>query len=254
MKPQILVTNDDGIHGSGMRFLAEALSGVGRVIVVAPDRERSAVSRAMTLHSPLRITQLQKDVHILDGTPTDCVLVGAHYIFARPPHLVVSGINRGWNLGEDAAYSGTVSAAVQGTLLKIPSFAISTTDFSEDAYRRAARFARQLAAEILSGKRPLKETTLSVNFPLGEPKGVMTTRLGVRRYLTEILERTDPRGRKYYWIGDGRPADRVERGTDVWAVKNGYVSVTPLMLDWTDHAYLKSMKPFRLDAGDRRRA
>ncbi len=247
MKPQILITNDDGIHSDGMRFLAEALAQIGTVTIVAPDRERSAISRALSLYHPLRITQLEKGVHVLDGTPTDCVLVGAHFILTRPPDLVVSGINRGWNLGEDTAYSGTVSAAIQGTLLKIPAMAISSIDYSEESFRRAARFAKKIGAEILSGKRLLKETTLSVNFPVGEPKGVRITRLGVRRYLTEILEKTDPRGRKYYWIGDGRPADRAERGTDVWAVKHGYVSVTPLKLDWTDFDFLARMKPIEWD-------
>lgn len=245
--PRILVTNDDGIHSDGIKFLAEAFSDLGQVVVVAPDRERSAISRALTLHLPLRITTLGKDVHVLDGTPTDCVLVGAQFIMKRPPSLVVSGINRGWNLGEDNAYSGTVSAAIQGTLLNIPSFALSTIDMSEEAFRRAARLARKLAAELLAGKRQLKETTFSINFPLGEPRGVVATRLGVRRYQPEILEKIDPRGRKYYWIGDGKPADRPERGTDVWAVKNGYVSVTPLMLDWTDKTFLRRMKPITLD-------
>lgn len=245
--PRILVTNDDGIHSVGIRILAEALGGLGQIVIVAPDRERSAISRALTLHLPLRITEIDKNIHILDGTPTDCVLVGAQFILKRRPDLVVAGINRGWNLGEDNAYSGTVSAAIQGTLLNIPSLALSTIDLSEDAYRRAGRLARKLAEEILAGKRRLGETTLSVNFPLGEPKGVKMTRLGVRRYQPEILEKIDPRGRKYYWIGDGKPADRPERGTDVWAVKNGYVSITPLMLDWTDYASLKSIKQITLD-------
>lgn len=247
MRPRILVTNDDGIHSDGITLLAEALRELGHVVIVAPDRERSAVSRALTLHLPLRITELEKDVHILDGTPTDCVLVGARFIMKRRPDLVVSGINKGWNLGEDNAYSGTVSAAIQGTLLNIPSFALSSIDTREDALRRAARLARKIASEMLASRHAVRETTLSINFPLGEPKGVRYTRLGVRRYQAEILEKVDPRGRKYYWIGDGKPADRPERGTDVWAVKSGYVSVTPLMLDWTDRAYLKLRNKVRID-------
>ncbi|MEW6363413.1 MAG: 5'/3'-nucleotidase SurE [Acidobacteriota bacterium] len=245
--PRILITNDDGIQSEGMRYLSEALSEVGQVVVVAPDRERSAISRAITLHHPLRISTLDKDVHILDGTPTDCVFVGAGFIMKKRPDLVVAGINKGWNLGEDNAYSGTVSAAIQGTLLEVPSFAVSTIDFSEDSFRRAARFARKIAIEILHDRIRLHETTLSINFPLGEPKGVRWTRMGVRRYQPEVLEKADPRGRKYYWIGDGHPSDRSERGTDVWAVKHGYVSVTPLRLDWTDHDLLKKARVLELD-------
>jgi 5'-nucleotidase len=243
--PLILVSNDDGIHSEGLIALAEALRGLGEVVVVAPDREQSAVSHSLTLHRPLRVHPAGPGRHAVDGTPTDCVNLAVNGILPRRPALVVSGINKGANLGDDVTYSGTVSAAMEGTLLGIPSVAVSLLGRNEFDFTAAAAFAARLAAWVLRSRLPA-DTLLNVNVPaLGDgvvPRGFALTRMGRRRYGDAIVEKVDPRGRKYYWIG-GEELDFVdEEGTDFHAVKSGLISVTPIHLDLTNYRSFDALR------------
>jgi len=236
--PLILVCNDDGIHSEGLAALAEAARPLGEVIVVAPDREQSAVSHALTLHRPLRVNEAGAGRFAVDGTPTDCVNLAINGILPRRPTLVLAGINKGANLGDDVTYSGTVSAAMEGTLLGVSSVALSLIGRATFQFDGAARFAGRLGAWVLQHGLP-KDTLLNVNVPPAEngqaPRGMALTRMGRRRYGDAIVEKVDPRGRKYYWIG-GEELDFVEEeGTDFHAVRNGLVSVTPIHLDLTNY-------------------
>ncbi len=242
-KIRILVTNDDGVHSKGLHALAASLRGVGEVTVVAPDRERNAAGHALTLHKPLRADLLEEGVFAINGTPTDCVNLGIRLMKSRP-HLVVSGINKGENLGEDVTYSGTVSAAMEGTLLGIPSFAISLAGEGDYLFEAAAQFSYRLSLVILKEGLP-KGTLLNVNVPnLPEKKikGVKLTRLGTRVYKDIIVEKTDPRGKKYYWIAGKRIVFQGTRDGDFQALRAKKISVTPLELDLTDHRSLKKLK------------
>ncbi|HYX19788.1 MAG TPA: 5'/3'-nucleotidase SurE [Thermoanaerobaculia bacterium] len=237
-RPRILVTNDDGVFTEGIERLAAALSGVGDVFTVAPDQERSAAGHSLTLHHPLRAKMVGPQRWSVDGTPTDCVNWGVlHLLKDEHPRLLVSGINLGLNLGDDVTYSGTVSAAFEGTLIGIPSVAISQeieTGFTFDA---AAAFAIRLGRHLLETPLP-PGTLVNVNVPAGAPKGVRVARLGRRRYGEDVIEKRDPRGRPYYWIGATPPKGDIEQGTDLSAVAEKYISMTPLHLDLTDYGSL----------------
>ena len=243
--PLILVSNDDGVHSAGIATLAEALRDLGQVVVVAPDRERSAVSHSLTLHRPLRVEEIGPGRYAVDGTPTDCVNLGVNGILPRRPALVVSGINKGANLGDDVTYSGTVSAAMEGTLLGLPAFAISLLGRGDFHFDAAARFARRLAAWVLERGLP-PDTLLNVNVPApldGEPiRGFALTRMGRRRYGDAIIEKVDPRGKKYYWIGGDELAFEEAEGTDFHAVSHGLISVTPIHLDLTNYKSFDALR------------
>ncbi|MFC1735742.1 5'/3'-nucleotidase SurE [Candidatus Hydrogenedentota bacterium] len=247
-KPLILVTNDDGINAVGLDALREALSDLGDVYVVAPDREASAAGHSITLHNLLRINEISDKVVSIEGTPTDCVLIATLKVLPRKPDLIVSGINRGGNMGDDVTYSGTVSAALEGTLLDIPSFAISLVTVDRWDFTTSGEFAARLAGEIF--ERGLPPTTLlNVNVPdvpREEIAGVRITRQGRRLYQDEIVEKIDPRGRPYYWIGAGEPHWRIEPGTDYYAVSNKYISVTPLHIDMTNHEQIPEIRDWNL--------
>lgn len=235
---KILVTNDDGIHAPGIQRLAVALAAVGEVAVVAPDRERSASSHALTLHHPLRAEMLEPGRYAVDGTPTDCVNLGIHSLIGFHPDLVVSGINRGANIGDDITYSGTVAAALEATLMGIPAFAISLASMEYTAdYDGAARFAATLALQIHRNGLP-RDTYLNVNVPAGAAEllqpPVITTQ-GKRRYDGTIVDSVDPRGRSYYWIGTADLDFHDIDGSDYAALKRGHISITPLHLDMTNH-------------------
>lgn len=241
-RARILVTNDDGVFSEGIERLAAALSPVGEVFTVAPDQERSAAGHSLTLNIPLRAKLIGPSRWSVDGTPTDCVNWGVlHLMKDRRPHLIFSGINLGLNLGDDVTYSGTVSAAFEGTLIGVPSVAISQeieTGFTFDA---AARFAQRLARRLL--EQPLPPGTLvNVNVPAGEPLGVRVVRLGKRRYGEAVIEKADPRGRPYYWIGSTIPTGDVEEGTDIAAVAGKFISLSPLHLDLTDYRSIELLK------------
>jgi len=236
----ILVSNDDGIHAPGLVGLAEALEAVGTVYVVAPDRERSTVGHALTLHRPLRVDQIAARRYRINGTPSDCVNLGILGILPSRPSLVVAGVNNGGNLGDDVTYSGTVSAAMEGTLLGIPSVAISLVSDDGAGLQAAVRFGAALASLMLSKGIP-KDTLLNVNVPT-EPTGVKVTKLGRRTYSEKVVEETDPRGKRYYWIGAGPPQWGLLEGTDMGAVHDGFVAMTPLHLDLTHHRALAQMQ------------
>jgi 5'-nucleotidase len=247
--PLILVSNDDGIHSEGIRALATALADLGEIVVVAPDRERSAVSHSLTLHRPLRVEPLGPARYAVDGTPTDCVNLAVNGILGRRPALVVSGINQGANLGDDVTYSGTVSAAMEGTLLGIPSIAISLIGRGDFRFDTAAAFARRLTGWVLERGLPA-DTLLNVNVPApadGRPvRGFALTRMGRRRYGDAIVEKVDPRGKKYYWIGGEELQFEDAEGTDFHAVSQGLVSVTPIHLDLTNYKSFDALRALKL--------
>ncbi len=244
--PLILVCNDDGIQSDGLVALADALRGLGDVTVVAPDREQSAVSHSLTLHRPLRVKQVRPACYAVDGTPTDCVNLAVNGILRdHRPALLVSGINLGANLGDDVTYSGTVSAAMEGTLLGVPSVAISLLGRGDFRFEAAADFAARLASRVLERGLPA-DTLLNVNVPAGTdgaaPRGMAFTRMGRRRYGDAIVEKVDPRGRKYYWIGGEELSFVEEEGTDFHAVSQGLVSVTPIHLDLTNYKSFEALR------------
>jgi 5'-nucleotidase len=241
--PRILVTNDDGIYSEGLRKLADACRSLGEVVIVAPDREQSAASHALTLNRPLRLLQIEEREWIVDGTPSDCVNLAILKLFkGQLPDLIVSGINFGPNLGDDVTYSGTISAAFEGALLNIPSIAFSALIGEHFSFDRCAAFAGELTRVALETHRDPR-VILNVNFPVLGFQGVRITHLGRRVYAEGVIERLDPRGRKYYWIGGEPPVWDRDEGTDFDAVSKGYVSITPLHLDLTHHESIPRLKP-----------
>jgi 5'-nucleotidase len=247
--PRILVTNDDGIYSEGLRKLAAACRAHGDVIIVAPDREQSAASHALTLNRPLRLLQIEEDEWIVDGTPSDCVNLAILKLMKEArPDLIVSGINFGPNLGDDVTYSGTISAAFEGALLNIPSIAFSALVGEHFSFDRCAELAGELTRIALTEHKDPR-VILNVNFPLGDFQGVKITALGRRVYTEGVIERKDPRGRSYFWIGGWQPVWHPGEDTDFDAVQKGYVSITPLHLDLTDHRSIPRLKPLEETLG-----
>jgi 5'-nucleotidase len=245
----VVLTNDDGIRAEGLRVLRQALTGLPgvRVLVVAPDRERSASGHAITIHQPLQVEELRLEdggpAWAVSGTPADCTKLAVEALLPEPPALVVSGINRGPNLGTDVYYSGTVSAAVESVLLGIPALAVSVTAFENIDYEFSARFAARVAARVLERGLP-RDTLLNINVPALPPDqiaGVAVTRLGVRRYRNVFDRRTDPRGRVYYWMAGDLDDGEDVAGTDTAAIRQNLVSVTPIRLDLTHHGFLAEL-------------
>jgi 5'-nucleotidase len=246
MQPLILITNDDGVHAPGIQALAEALRGLGEVHVVAPDREVSACSQALTLKHPLRAERLEQRVHAVDGTPADCVNLAIVKLLPRRPDLVVSGINRGANLGDDIFYSGTVGGAREGTFFGVPAIAISLAARAEIDFGPSAEFAVRLAARVLDQGLP-ERTLLNVNVPPGRPAGVAVTVQGRREHEGTILEGLDPRRRTYYWIEEGRDRWVSDELSDIFAIRKGLISITPLQTDTTHHAVLAAFRAWEAD-------
>ncbi|GMR04564.1 MAG: 5'/3'-nucleotidase SurE [Thermodesulfobacteriota bacterium] len=245
-KKIILISNDDGIHSQGIRKLASALRRVGRVYIVAPDRERSAASHSLTLHRPLRVTEVGPFTYAVDGTPTDCITIAVNGILPERPHIIVSGINKGGNLGEDVSYSGTVAAAMEGTLLDIPSVAVSLVGSEKFDFTAAARFSAKLARYILKKGLP-KDTFLNVNVPSGKDiRGHRITKQGKRFFSDVLVEKIDPRGKKYYWIGGEMERWEGGRESDFHAVTGGHVSITPLHLDMTNYRSMEELRGWKL--------
>jgi 5'-nucleotidase len=248
-RPLILVTNDDGVHAPGIRVLAKSLAALGRVEVVAPDREVSACAQSLTLSRPLRTERLSSNVYAVDGTPADCVNLAVCKLLEQRPALVASGINRGPNLGEDVFYSGTVGGAREGTFFGIPSLAISLASRSETDFSPAATLAVRLAALVLEHGLP-ERTLLNVNVPAGPVKQIMLTIQGRREHESCILEGRDGRERPYYWIKEGHDHWRADAVSDIHAILQGIVSITPLQADTTFHAVLKAFLPWLEALGD----
>jgi 5'-nucleotidase len=245
--PLILVTNDDGIHSPGLIALSRAMKQLGEVYIVAPDRERSAASHSLTLHRPLKVEKHSRDVFSVDGTPTDCVILAISKLLSERPSLVASGINRGGNLGGDITYSGTVSGAIEGTIFGIPSFAISLVTGDEPQplhLETASAFATRIGRAILEKTLP-PDTLLNINVPNTDKSkisGVKLTRQGKIVYNNAIQEIDDPKGKRHYWLGGTQLHMEHEEDTDVHAVRNGYISITPIHLDLTNYEALNFLK------------
>lgn len=250
--PTILLTNDDGFDAPGLAALVRAVDGLGRTVVVAPDRERSGAGHALTLGRPLRVREVGPQSFKVDGTPTDCVHLGVfHLTGGAPPDLVISGVNRGLNVGDDVTYSGTVAGAMEGTLLHIPAIAVSAqyNDVTAPDFDIAARFTRRLAERILRDGLP-SGVFLNVNVPLAPVRGVRATRQGSRTYRAAVLERLDPSGRPYFWIAGADTTPSGEPDGDHVAIADGFISVTPLHADLTHTPSLGLVSQWKLGVSD----
>jgi 5'-nucleotidase len=244
MTPLILLTNDDGFYSPGIEALYAQLNNLGQVYIVAPDRERSASSLSLTLHQPLRIKKIRKNIFAIDGTPVDCIYIAVQELLPKKPDLLISGINQGPNLGQqDISYSGTVAGALQGTFLQIPSLAASLMpdDKSYYDFEKAAEIVLDIAQNILEKGLP-QGITLNINIPAPPNKGIKISKLGEKRYNPEIISKSDPRSRTYYWIGTGTPTSIGDVDSDVKIIKEGFISITPLHRDLTEFALLKDQK------------
>ncbi|HEY6865822.1 MAG TPA: 5'/3'-nucleotidase SurE [Candidatus Eisenbacteria bacterium] len=245
----VLLTNDDGIFAPALQRLRAELAPFGRVVIVAPDRDQSATSHSLTLHRPFRIRTHDADVYSVDGTPTDCVVTAWYGLLDVRPDLVISGINHGPNMGEDVFYSGTVAAAIEGTLQGAPSIAASLVTREPTDFADAARFVARLARRVLDHGLPRRQL-LNVNIPhrpWPEVRGVAVTRLGSRVYRDTLVKKVDPRGRDYYWIGGEDAVWEAVPGTDFQAVSEGAISVTPMRLDLTDERALVDLRAWDLE-------
>lgn len=249
MKPRILVSNDDGVRAEGVAALAAAMEPLGEVWVVAPEAEQSAASHSLSLHRPLRIRKQRERWYSVDGTPADSVYLAVHHLMKdRPPALVVSGINHGPNLADDVIYSGTVAAAMEGCMLGIPAIAFSLASVRGFEFGAAATFARALVRSALK-KKLAPRTLINVNVPFrANPLHYEITRLGRHSWAQGVVEKEDPRGRRYYWIGGSGYEFESSPGTDCTAVhEHGHISVTPLMFDLTSPAALAPLKKWNIE-------
>lgn len=234
---RILISNDDGVSAPGILVLANALSSIAEVDVIAPDRNRSGASNSLTLSHPLRAKRLDNGYHSVEGTPTDCVHIALTGYFDVMHDMVVTGINDGGNLGDDVLYSGTVAGAMEGRFLGLPAIAVSMVGSNIKHYDTAAVIVRQLVLKLKTHILP-SQTILNVNvpdLPLDEIKGVEVTRLGSRHLAEPMIKERDPRGRPIYWVGPPGPESDSGPGTDFYAVHRGCVSITPLHLDMTHY-------------------
>jgi 5'-nucleotidase len=252
----ILLTNDDGIQAPGLRALLEALRPLGRVSVFAPDHNWSAAGHTKTMHKPLRVARYplvdpeggEVEAYTSTGAPSDCVALALLGLLPDRPDIVVSGINQGANLGHDVTYSGTVAAAMEAAIFGLPAVAVSLDSHDSQEYGPAARVTASLVSKVQEHGLP-PHTILNVNVPpvaAAEIAGVAVTRLGRRVYRDVLVDRQDPRGRPYYWIGGEPPSGHLDVGTDIWAVAQGYVSVTPIQLDMTAHELIPEIETWNL--------
>lgn len=242
-KPRILLTNDDGYHAEGIIALENALSEIGEVYVVAPASEMSGASHSLTLSRPLRIRQIDARHWTVDGTPTDCVTLALNKILPPEtrPHLCASGINHGPNLGDDATYSGTVAGALEATILGVPGLAFSLVASRSHNFEESIRVAKEITRKAITEGLPAG-TLLNVNIPKGIPKGFRITKQGLKDAKPVISEHIDPRGKPYYWIGEQRDGFQATGGTDFEAIDEGFVSVTPMRSDLTNHSAIELLK------------
>ena len=242
----ILLTNDDGVHSEGLLALREILTKTDDVCVVAPERERTCVGHAITLHKPLRIKKVAAHTYASNGSPADCIYLGIKAILKKKPDIIISGINKGPNMGQDVNYSGTVAAAKEGAFLGIPSMAISICAREKFLFNDAALITHKII-DIIRNKAFIDNTFLNINIPnitRNRLNGFMVTKLGKRIYNDKVIARTDPRGGKYYWIGGNAEGYEHLRGTDFYAVEKGYISITPLGLDMTYTGSIKTYKTY----------
>lgn len=251
--PHILVTNDDGVRAPGLLALKNACAAIGDVTILAPSHNWSASGHVKTMHKPLRVDHatLEDGTKALttSGAPSDAVALALMGIVDRSIDIVVSGVNHGPNLGHDVTYSGTVTAAMEAAIAKLPAIAVSLNAWDEGDFGPAASFAASVAEATLQHGLP-EGTLLNINvppLPIDQIAGVQITRMGLRIYRDELIRRTDPRGKPYYWIGGPAPTGVEEEGTDIWAVANGYISVTPIQLDLTAHGFLPTLRDWDLE-------
>jgi 5'-nucleotidase len=252
----ILLTNDDGVDAPGLLALRQALAALGRVEIIAPQRNWSAAGHTKTMHKPLRIhrTALRDGAHAYacSGSPSDCAAMALLGFLEERPALIVSGINPTSNVGHDITYSGTIAAAMEGAIGGVPSFAISLDlgEGEEADFTTAAEFAVEMAQKVIKEGLP-PDTFLNVNVPAvkrEEIRGVRITRSGKRIYHDQLIERVDPRGGKYYWIGGDAPIGEAElEGTDVWALANRFISVTPIHMDMTSHELIAKLQGWAVE-------
>jgi 5'-nucleotidase len=246
----ILCTNDDGYMATGLQVLAEAARSLGSVTVVAPDREQSATSHSLTLHHPLRARRAPDGTLVVDGTPTDCVILAVNALLEQRPDFCLSGVNHGPNMGEDVLYSGTVAAAMEATVLGIPSVALSFNSPNFESIEGWGESLGRLLSRLVRPDALPAATLLNVNLPdipPGEVKGVRVTSLGERRYSDSLTRAEDPSGREYFWIGGGSSRWRGGDDSDFRAVDEGYISVTPLHLDLTNYDLIEEIRGWNLD-------
>ncbi|MDH4219582.1 MAG: 5'/3'-nucleotidase SurE [Candidatus Aminicenantes bacterium] len=240
--PLVLLTNDDGFDSQGLSALFHQMKDWGQTYIVAPDQEKSASSLSLTLRHPLRVKSIQHNIYAVDGTPADCVYLAVQKLLPRYPDLLISGLNHGPNLGQqDISYSGTVAGALQGAFLNIPSMAASVMPDGDGNFffDYAAKIVHALAKKILEHSLPPR-IALNINIPSLPIKGLKLATLGEKRYNPRVIEKKDPRGKHYYWIGAGNPQDIGGTDSDVMVVKDGYIAVTPLHKDLTDPASIQS--------------
>lgn len=238
-QPKILLTNDDGIDAPALKVVESAVKKLGEIYIVAPSQNRSAASHSFTLREPIKICEINKNWYSVEGTPTDCVLIAHHGLLKKTINLVISGINNGPNMGDDVLYSGTVAAAIEGTILGIPSIAIS---YRKDGVNKeiAKKLITKLAKELLVNGLP-KKTLLNINIPEHKVKGIKITRMGKRIYKDMAILSNHPGGEISYMI-DGELSWEIEPETDFEAVENGYISITPLHLDMTNYREIASFR------------
>jgi len=244
----ILLTNDDGYLAPGLAALQKSLKSIARVVTYAPDRDRSGASHSLTVSRPLRVKKIQADFYTVDGTPTDAVMIAVNCLGKRRPDMVISGINSGANMGEDVTYSGTVAAAIEGTLLGIPSIAVSLTGADMADYSQAAMFTKRIVRAVSRYGLP-EGVLLNINVPAEKNvdiKKFAITRLGKRIYEDVINEKIDPRGNTYYWIAGKVKVTGKGPNTDYGAVEKKLISITPLAIDTTAHNFIETLKNWRL--------
>ena len=251
----ILISNDDGIYSKGLYELTKEMARLGRVAVVAPDKEQSAIGHAITMHQPLRCKKIKlNDLDIeawrVSGTPADCIKIGVETLLTESPQLIVSGINNGENLGTDIIYSGTVSAAIEGSIFNIPAIAVSYEGYNEADFPIAAKIAVDIIEQALEHMRR-RDMLLNINIPevksINELKGVKITKLGIKKYKNNFEERKDPRGNTYYWLAGELIEDEIREDTDIYAIRNRYASITPLNIDLTGYGRIEEMLEWNID-------
>ena len=248
---KILISNDDGYRAPGLARLVEGLRELAELTVVVPDRDRSGASNSLTLDAPVRVEEAADRIYYVNGTPTDCVHLAITGLLEQEPDMVISGINAGANLGDDVIYSGTVAAAMEGRFLGLPAVAVSLVGRNLEHYATAAEAARRIVVRLQSDPLP-PDVILNVNvpdLPWEYLAGFMVTRLGHRHKSEPVIMAADPRGRPIYWIGESGPEQDAGPGTDFFAVRNGYVSVTPLQVDLTRHAAIERLQGWLKDIG-----
>jgi len=244
----LLLSNDDGINSQGLKTLEKTLQDIAQIWVVAPDRERNAIGRALTLHRPLRVNKIAARRFAVNGTPSDCVSLAINGLLPEKPDLVVSGINKGANLGDDVSYSGTISAAFEATVQGVPAFAISLAARNNFKFQPSALFAKKIARVLLRHRLPL-DTFLNINVPDTNGREVTTcaiTRMGKSIYDNSVIEKVDPRGGKYYWIGGKEIKFQPVDESDFQAIADGVISITPLKTDHTNYAFIETLKKWKI--------